>query len=424
MRLLFITLDAAFQQDAERLLSLPHLGALADRGVFCDHVQTIYPSLTYPIHASLVTGCYPDRHGIGHNELFSPDLPAERRPWHWLAKDIQVETLFQAGAKAGREIASLMWPVSGQMRYVRYNMPEVHALPNENQVLKALSYGSTWWLLRNEFRYGRQRLGFGQPHLDGFSVLIAQTLIDRQYNPGREQTGRGARVEASARRRAMHMPDMMFLHLVDLDASRHKDGVHGPEAEASLVRLDTRVGQILNALEQAGALEDTLICIASDHGQQDISDTVALDAWLRQSGLPARAQTLGLGAYIYAERGAHRQVQEALQAHMKELKLKHVYTRQELQLMHAPTDVHLAVEAEDGVEIVDNALQEPHRATHGFGPAHPAAQCLLWLAGPGILEGARLHQAQVVNIAPTLAKALRLSLPQAQGRVLKEVFAQ
>ena len=97
---------------------------------------------------------------------------------------------------------------------------------------------------------------------------------------------------------------------------------------------------------------------------------------------------------------------------------------QELQLMHAPTDVHLAVEAEDGVEIVDNALQEPHRATHGFGPAHPAAQCLLWLAGPGILEGARLHQAQVVNIAPTLAKALRLSLPQAQGRVLKEVFAQ
>lgn len=423
MRLLFITLDAAFHEDAARLLSLPNLGALADRGVFCDRVQTIYPSLTYPIHASLVTGCYPDRHGIGHNEVYTPDQPAERRPWHWVARDIQVETLFQAGARAGREIASLMWPVSGQMRYVRYNMPEVHALPNENQVLKALSYGSTWWLLKNEFLYSRHRLSFRQPHLDGFSVLIARTLIDRHYNPKRKVKGELPRVQPSARKSAMHMPDMMFLHLVDLDATRHKHGVRGAEAETSLIRLDKRVGQLLQALEEAGAADDTLVCIASDHGQVDVTDTVALDAWLRHSGLPARAQTLGLGAYIHVERGAYRQVHEALEAHKQELKLKHIYTRQELLEMHAPREVHLAVEPEEGVEIVDQALAPHHSATHGFGPGHPAAQCLLWMAGPGILKGARLHQAQIVDIAPTIARALRLSLPQAQGRVLTEVFS-
>ena len=33
MRLLLISLDAAFQPDATTLLRLPHLGALADQGV-------------------------------------------------------------------------------------------------------------------------------------------------------------------------------------------------------------------------------------------------------------------------------------------------------------------------------------------------------------------------------------------------------
>ena len=67
MRLLMISLDAAFEADAKTLLSMPNLGALADRGVFCQNVQTIYPSLTYPIHTSIITGCYPDKHGIPHN---------------------------------------------------------------------------------------------------------------------------------------------------------------------------------------------------------------------------------------------------------------------------------------------------------------------------------------------------------------------
>ena len=71
---------------------------------------------------------------------------------------------------------------------------------------------------------------------------------------------------------------------------------------------------------------------------------------------------------------------------------------------------------------MDDLEAQPHRATHGFGPAHPAAQCLLWLAGPPFLRGARLHSAHVVDIAPTLAHTIRLELPQAQGRVLYEAF--
>lgn len=418
MRLVMISLDSAFQEDAPTLLSMPNLGKLAEEGVFCDNVQTIYPSLTYPIHTSLLTGCYPDKHGIDHNERYTPDVPAHKRPWYWDARDIQVETLHQAAHRAGREVASILWPVSGRNPAIRYNLPEVHALPGENQTLKALRYGTLGWLLRSELKYGRTRPSIKQPHLDRFAVLLAEQLISKQYNPRNHATD----VEPSARLRNSHMPDVLSLHLVALDAARHQDGVQSSDAKAALARLDRHVGRILEALNHAGVLEDVVVAVMSDHGQADISRVVALDAWLKAEGIPARAQTLGMGAYIRCDRGDYQRVLDSLLANQQMLSIRQVYTRQDLRRMKAPEGVLLAVDAVDGVEFVDNLDADAHAANHGFGPELPGAKCLLWMSGPPFLRGARLREAHVVDIAPTLAQAVRLELPQAQGRVLREAF--
>ena len=419
MRLLYITLDAAFQADAPYLLSLPTLGRLADTGVFCENVQTIYPSLTYPIHASLLTGCYPDKHGIDHNEKYAPRLPAGQRPWHWDAQDIHAETLHQAAFRAGREVASVMWPSSGHNRSVRYNLPEVHALPGENQVLKVLRRGSFAWLLNNERKYRRLRQGTGQPHLDRYSTTIVEHLILRQYNP----LSQSSDVEPSARRRRQHMPDVITLHLVDLDVTRHREGVQGDAVRESLIRLDQNVGRLMHALDQAGVLDDTIVAIATDHGQADVTRVVSINDWLQASGLRAHAQTVGMGAYIHCERSELARVQQALEQNREVLRIRQIYGKQDLRRMHAPEHIQLAVDAEDGVEYVDSLDDVPHAANHGFGLDHPAAQCLLWLNGPPFLKAARLRQAHVVDVAPTLAYALGLPLPQAQGRVLLEAFA-
>ncbi len=420
MRLLLISLDAAYYDDAQTLLSLPNLGRLADKGVFCDQMQTIYPSLTYPVHTSLLTGCYPDKHGIDHNERFMPKLPARKRPWYWDASDIKAETLHQAAHKAGREVASVLWPVSGHNPYVRYNFPEVHALPGEQQTLKVLRYGSFGWLAQSELKYGRTRPSTKQPHLDRFAGLLVQKLIEKQYHPPKVPSITD--VEPSAKTKAIHMPDFISLHLVDLDAARHHHGVHSSEAQAAMIRLDSCVGRLLGALEQVGVMDDTVVAVVSDHGQADIGCVIALDEWLKSSGVPARAQTLGMGAYIRCDRGAYQQVFDALSLHMEELRISHIYTKQELRAMHAPEGILIAVEPEEGVAFVDHIDQEVEAATHGFGPGHPAAKCLLWLFGPPFLSGARLRTAHVVDVAPTLARAVHLDLPGAQGRVLEEAF--
>lgn len=421
MRLVIISLDAVFAADADYLLSLPHLGALAQRGVFCDRVQTIYPSLTYPIHTSLVTGCYPDVHGIAHNEPFQPDKPPERRIWHWDEADIRTDTLFSQAALAGRECAAILWPITGHSRHIRYNFPEVLALPGENQALKVLRYGSTGWLLKNELRYGKKRVSTAQPHLDDYATLIAQSLIQRHY-VRTSKLGKKEDIVPSVTKRARHMPDLLALHLVDADAMRHRYGVFSQEAKDSLQRLDSRVGQIVHSLAQRDLLEDTILAVVSDHGQADITASLPLDAWLQANRIPARAQTLGLGAYLRLRRADYHPVLKALRAHQQELHLAHIYEREELRALHAHEDILLAVEPEEGMAIVDTEDQAVPAATHGFGPQHTGSQVLLWLSGPPFMQGARLPACNLVDVAPTLALAAGLTLPRAQGRVLEETF--
>ncbi len=421
MRLVIISLDSVFAADADYLLSLPNLGRLAQEGVFCKQVQTIYPSLTYPIHASLITGAYPQAHGIFHNEPFQEDVKPGHRKWFWDEKHIKGETLFSQAHKAGREVAAILWPTTGHSRFIRYNFPEILALPGENQALKVIRYGSSWWLIKTELRYGRQRKAIAQPHLDDYSTLMAEKLIEKQPQV-KKGKARGEQVVDTKSSKSRHMPDLLALHLTDADVMRHRYGTFSPEAREALNRLDTRVGRVMAALFARGLLEDTIVAVVSDHGQADIKGSLPLDAWLLANGLPARAQSLGFGAYVHVSRANYLPVLSALKDNQAQLRIKQVYTREDLKAMRAGEDIQIAVEPEEGFVIVDDENQVKTGATHGFGPHHPGSKTLLWLYGPQFQRGQRLMACDLVDIAPTLAFASGLTLPNAQGRVLEEAF--
>src|SRR6185295_17923134 len=48
----------------------PFLKSLASNNLSAEGVKTIFPSVTYPAHTSMVTGAYPDQHGIVSNQMF------------------------------------------------------------------------------------------------------------------------------------------------------------------------------------------------------------------------------------------------------------------------------------------------------------------------------------------------------------------
>jgi len=118
-----LSLDAFFRADADRLKPEHPLAKFFRESAVCTEVKTVFPSLTYPAHVTLLTGCDPDRTGIGQNQPYQPGLEAPMRAWYWDAAEIRVPTLADRVKEAGGRCASILWPVTGKNRSMKWNFP-------------------------------------------------------------------------------------------------------------------------------------------------------------------------------------------------------------------------------------------------------------------------------------------------------------
>jgi ectonucleotide pyrophosphatase/phosphodiesterase family protein 5 len=55
----------------------PNIAALAAGGVHAQSMRPAFPSITFPNHVTLVTGLYPDHHGIVNNTMEDPAMPGQ-----------------------------------------------------------------------------------------------------------------------------------------------------------------------------------------------------------------------------------------------------------------------------------------------------------------------------------------------------------
>ena len=65
-----ISFDAVSSEDIEVLKNLPNFKKLIENGSWIKRVDSIYPTLTYPAHTTIVTGKYPNNHRIIDNTIF------------------------------------------------------------------------------------------------------------------------------------------------------------------------------------------------------------------------------------------------------------------------------------------------------------------------------------------------------------------
>ena len=392
-----VSLDAFFDADFQSLRPEGGLSRMIREGTFCRRVKTVFPALTYPAHVTLITGCDPDRTGVGQNQPFQPDVPGNRRVWYWERKHIAVPTLFDAVSGAGGKSCSVLWPVCCKNPAVRWCFPEVHPLAGENIVLKTLRFGSPFFILNSERRFGSLRQGIAEPGLSDYAAAITEWIIRKKQ------------------------PDLTAVHLIDLDEMRHHHGTFSPEASEAVHRNEDRLAQIRAAMEETPGMEDALLIAVSDHGQSDISRTVNLTEMLKKYGLAGEfsAQSNGESAYFFAvsSRADPGKAMQILQEHLAECGILRLYSREDLDRMHAVAGPSFACEAADQVVFSDGLDQEKReKATHGFGPGHRAENCLFAVLGKGIRAGAELPSMPMRDVAPTIAGLMGLTLPEAAGR--------
>ena len=88
-KLIIISNDALVKEDLEYLRTKPAIRELLENGATIDTLKTVYPSITYCCHTSMITGAYPNKTGVRNNEVDE----INNRNWNWERSYIKVKTL-------------------------------------------------------------------------------------------------------------------------------------------------------------------------------------------------------------------------------------------------------------------------------------------------------------------------------------------
>ncbi len=416
-----ISYDAFSEDNWEKASKLPNLSKLIKNGAYSTKLKSVYPTLTYVVHTTMVTGVYPDKHGIYHNNPFQPFIPEKEQNWFWYKKDVKVPAVYDVLKEQRMKTAGILWPVTGRAS-IRYNIPEIRAVKKENQALKILKNGSPLYSIKMEKNFGRFRRGIEQPYLDNFTTLCAVDTMKRKK------------------------PALLLMHLIDLDDAKHEYGTDSLEIEQVLIRMDKRLGDIIEAAREAGIKEDTVFLVVGDHGQINVRYKVRLNQLLKEKGLiyeekgemkwRAYIQSAGGAAYLHIKENDNEAERLALDILKKAITeegygIERLYTKKELEGFHvAPFASHMLEakagycfeDSPEGPVVTDLEEQGIKYATHGFSPDKPDYKCNLVISGDCIKNEYQLGEIQMVDLAPTMASILGIDFGNCEGRSLNEIF--
>ena len=427
-KLIVLSYDALQANDLDKLKTMPYFSQIWERAAVVRNIREIYPTLTYPIHTTLITGVYPDRHGIAHNQMpyvdpADPDFSIMGSDWYWEKKYIKTKTLVDLMFEQNKTAATVLWPVTaGEKR--GWNLPEIWPPRGTKTDARDLYATTASENVMNAYydRFVGKYNWENNEDMVGYAVEIALDIIRKQS------------------------PDLLLCHVTHLDHVRHGYGVQGREVDDCLRQLDVIAGRFIEAARDAGTLEETNFVILGDHGQIDIQKIFHLNTLFHDQGLlrlaedgkvadyEAYAFSAGFSSHIILKDPRDEAMKTYVGALLKELPDKYpeyieaVYTAAEMRdTEHLTGEFSFVVEGREGVllanDIMKNLVTEPDtpkyktfRAMHGHHP-NKGEKPPFVAFGPDIQEGVRIENGDVIDIAPTLAALLGVTLPLAEGTV-------
>ena len=426
--LVVISFDCLSALDLPILKELPHFQTILTNGALVKHVESIYPSVTYPCHATIVTGNYPNRHGVINTTLLQPGKSSP--DWNWYRECIHGTTLYDEVKKANMTTAALLWPVTAKAE-IDYNMPEILAnRPWQHQILVSLRNGTPRFQWEMNKRYGHIRKGLKQPELDDFVLEAAVDTIKTKK------------------------PNLLLVHFTDLDTQRHEHGFSSEEAILSLHRHNDRLGRLLEALKEANIYEQSTIIALGDHSALDEQKAINLNVLLYNQNLittnaqgklinwKAYCKSCDGSAYIYLnppdDVDTFNKVHHLLNLLVDEpdFGIEKFLTGEEAAAKGADGTCAFMVEARRGFFFLEDykgdwiktITKEDARsdkkytmACHGYSPEKENYKTILMAAGKGI-QHITLPSIRLIDEGPTFARLLGVSLGDTDGDVIGELL--
>jgi alkaline phosphatase D len=362
-----VSLDG-FRYDYPRRYGAPHLLKMGAQGASApDGMLPAYPSLTFPNHLSIVTGLYPEHHGIVGNSFWDP---VRRQTYVYTQSKSNSDGSWYSGTplwvlaeQQGMRAACLFWP--GSEAEIQGKRP------------------SYYLHFDNKLDVGKR---------------VDQVIAWLKLPPGER-------------------PHFITLYYDNVDHAGHRYGPDSEEVRTAVHHLDAMVGDLRGKLRRLHLPVD-LIVIA-DHGMVTLKkDPVTLSDFADLSAFHKD------GSLLYAKTDADAErAYDQFRAHPDPRFT--AYRR-----ANTPPELHFDANPREGdpvivpngpyvirAEAASGSSEEGGiHGGHGFNPRTvPEMKAIFFAAGPDVKRGVRVKPFENVDLYPYIAKILGLTPPPVDG---------
>lgn len=208
-----ISWDACRYDYIDRGLT-PTVQSLIKNGVRAKSLKSCFPTKTFPNHYSIVSGMYPENHGIIFNNFSDPANGDSYR----MKKDDSVK---QDKWYKGKPV----W----------YSAQE-----------QGIISGSVFWV--------------------GSEVYERKPAFSIDYNHHMPHDDRIAMIDKWLSLPIDQRPHFLMLYFADLDDNGHKYGPDSAQLDSALVKLDNTLAKLLAVIEKKNLADSVNIILLTDHG--------------------------------------------------------------------------------------------------------------------------------------------------------------
>ena len=361
-----VSLDG-FRWDYAKRENTTHLLALGKRGVWApEGMIPSYPSLTFPNHFTIVTGLYPEHHGLVANSFLDP---ASGKRYSISNAEAVTDSSFYSGTplwslaeSQGMHAACIYWPGSEA---------------------KIAGFRPSWYAQFNNKTEGTPEVQ--QARIDD-AVALLQLPPDQR-------------------------PHFITIYYSEPDHEGHAFGPDAPETRAAERKVDGLVGKLKAALDSTHLPID--LVVVSDHGMvHEDGDWITLDQFADLAAFDT------VGPLLY---GKTEEDRDRVYNQLKRASSEFVVYR----LKNVPANLNFNQNPREGDPVViatgpypirahpfpaGATNQAPEPGMHGFDPRKvPEMKSSFFASGPDIVRGKTVAPFENVNLYPWLAHMLGLT---------------
>ena len=365
---ILISIDGLRIEDLDNpKINIPTLKALRERGAFALNVESIYPTQNLPAHATMVTGMFPSDHGITSDYHFDEQAGITAPEKRFSGSELKTDSIWQAAKRAGLKTATINSPITEKAE-VDFNSQEINS---------------------------------------------AAEFIEK------------------------NRPNLTLVYFDDFLAAPEK--------------FDALLKQIINSVERAGITNETTFLIVSGHGYAKVEQEFRPNLVLAKKGFLttnkngeinswiAVAQSFGGSAAIYLKDEQNEQAIKSLAEIFEEIHetegspITRVISRKALSRLGSNPRAAIFIEAAPGFifsekatgkKPIEKLTDKADRSASGYLPSRYEMRGALIAAGKGIKPKTQIEYAQLVDIAPTIARLLGLELKASRGHIISEILIQ